>query len=308
MKVSVVIPCYNVERYIDRCLHSVAAQSHPDLEVICVDDGSTDGTADRIELSANGQGWPIRLVRQTNKGAPAARNVGLAAASGTYVQFLDADDVIGPEKIAHQVALAERYGSPGLIVGSSTTFSHGGDVLYRSVQKAGESDPWMALTAHGLNVTSAILWGRDAVMQAGGWDEQMGSSQEYDLMFRMLAQGTRIVQDDVVLTEIHKRDQGSISQTGGPSNWRRYVELRARIIAHVKTHFPERDLHPYYQVLFDGVRTLFAFDPATAITLYERHLPADFVPGPSSATGRGYLLLHRLFGFERANRLRRLLR
>ncbi|MBL7983258.1 MAG: glycosyltransferase family 2 protein [Flavobacteriales bacterium] len=308
MRISVIIPCYNVERYVERAVESVFAQTHQDLQVITVDDGSTDGTpALLLELASRHTGR-LTVVQQKNQGACAARNAGLERADGTYLQFLDADDVLLPLKLAHQLSIAEKNSSPELVIGSSRIVDPSGTTVRTVVQTAGDRDPWMDLMSHGLNITSTNLWKRQAVQQAGGWSEGLGSSQEYDLMFRMLQHGARVVHDPEVLTEIHQRPGGQISQTSVDRNWVRFVELRARILDHLHTERPDLDLRPYQQVLFDSIRTLYLHAPTKAIDLYHRLLPKGYVPQRSTATGRGYLILHHLFGFTLANRLRSFLR
>lgn len=91
MAVSVVLPIYNAENEIDECLEMILGQTLTSLEVICVDDGSTDGTAARLEWWAT-RDPRIRVIRQENGGAGAARNAGLAMARGEYLSFLDVDD------------------------------------------------------------------------------------------------------------------------------------------------------------------------------------------------------------------------
>ena len=109
-KVSVIIPCYNAARYVGETLESVRRQTWPDLEVIVVDDGSTDDSVRIIETFAE---LDVILIRQSNRGQTAALNVGLARATGDFVQYLDADDLIDPDKIAIQMArLAD---SPGCV-------------------------------------------------------------------------------------------------------------------------------------------------------------------------------------------------
>lgn len=97
---SVIFAVFNGERYLGEAVESVLAQSHAPHEVIVVDDGSTDGSAD----VATGFGAPVSVVRQPNRGQPAALNVGLARASGSLIAFLDADDIWEPEKAARQAA------------------------------------------------------------------------------------------------------------------------------------------------------------------------------------------------------------
>ncbi|HUT35664.1 MAG TPA: glycosyltransferase [Planctomycetota bacterium] len=100
-RVSVVIPAFNAERYLRETLESVLAQTYRDFEVVVVDDGSSDGTA---ELAAS-FGEPVRCIRQANAGPSAARNRGIREARGELIAFVDSDDLWLPEKLAEQVPL-----------------------------------------------------------------------------------------------------------------------------------------------------------------------------------------------------------
>lgn len=105
-KASIVIPVYNVERFLRQCLDSVLAQSFTDFEAICVNDGSTDSSADILEEYAF-KDARIRVVVQENSGLSAARNTGMAYARGEYVAFLDSDDYLAPEMLEKVVGKAE---------------------------------------------------------------------------------------------------------------------------------------------------------------------------------------------------------
>ncbi|MCM0083341.1 glycosyltransferase family 2 protein [Geomonas sp. Red32] len=94
-EISVIIPLYNKERYVQRAVNSVLEQSLAPLEVVVVDDGSTDGSAEAV--AALGPDQRLRLVSQRNQGVSAARNRGVAEARGRFVAFLDADDQWQPE-------------------------------------------------------------------------------------------------------------------------------------------------------------------------------------------------------------------
>ena len=109
--VSVVIPAFNAESSIDSALDSVFAQSYPDIEVVVVDDGSTDGTGARLDR------WRerVRVIRQANGGPGRARNAGILATGGALVAFLDADDTWLPGKLEAQVGYFERYPQTGLL-------------------------------------------------------------------------------------------------------------------------------------------------------------------------------------------------
>src|SRR5947199_2891950 len=98
--VSVVMPCFNAGRMLEPALWSVFAQTYPNIELIVVDNNSTDGSAERARAFAFGKPRPFRLVHCPEQGVNHARNMGYALARGEYIQWLDADDALGLEKIA----------------------------------------------------------------------------------------------------------------------------------------------------------------------------------------------------------------
>jgi len=129
--VSVVMPAYNAERFVGEALDSVLKQSHRRLEVIVVDDGSTDGTGARVR----GYGDQVQYIQQINAGAGAARNRGLEAATGDYIAFLDADDLWRPEKLEVQLGIAARNSESGLIACDGVRFAEGNIVAGRLLSR-----------------------------------------------------------------------------------------------------------------------------------------------------------------------------
>lgn len=115
--VSVIIPVYNGERHIAQCVRSVTAQTLESIEIILVDDGSTDGTAKILAQLAE-EDARIRVIAQENAGAGAARNRGLDSARGEYLSFLDADDFFEPDMLAAALDAARRDGAQIVIFGS----------------------------------------------------------------------------------------------------------------------------------------------------------------------------------------------
>ena len=109
-KVSVIIPVYNVEAYLRQCLDSVLNQTLGDMEVICVDDGSTDGSAAILAEYAE-KDPRIKVVAQPNAGAGAARNAGLVLAKGEWLSFFDADDVFGSAMLSDMAAAGDAEGA-----------------------------------------------------------------------------------------------------------------------------------------------------------------------------------------------------
>ena len=95
IKFSIIVPVYNVERYVERCIDSIVAQTYPAYEIICVNDGSTDGSLEVLQRLADGHP-SIKIIDQANKGLGGARNSGVAQATGDYIWFIDSDDWIEP--------------------------------------------------------------------------------------------------------------------------------------------------------------------------------------------------------------------
>jgi glycosyltransferase involved in cell wall biosynthesis len=118
--VSVIIPAFNVAEWLAETIHSVLAQTHRPVEVIVVDDGSTDGTP----LVAQGFGNAVKYIRRLNGGVGAARNAGFRASTGEYVAFVDADDLWFPDKLARQVALLESKPDVGWVYSDALVVDH----------------------------------------------------------------------------------------------------------------------------------------------------------------------------------------
>lgn len=95
-KISVIVPVYNVKNYLESCVQSIMGQTYPDLEILLIDDGSNDGSAeicDRLQ----GADARIKVYHEKNKGVSGARNKGLKEATGAYIAFVDADDILDPD-------------------------------------------------------------------------------------------------------------------------------------------------------------------------------------------------------------------
>jgi len=125
--VSVIIPAYNAAEFIEQCLNSLITQSLEAIEIIVVDDGSTDATPDLVE-SFIAMDSRIRMIRQSNQYAGIARNAGMTQATGKYLSFLDADDFFEPDMLESMVALADEYETDIVMCGSDTYEDATGDI------------------------------------------------------------------------------------------------------------------------------------------------------------------------------------
>jgi glycosyltransferase involved in cell wall biosynthesis len=122
--VSVIVPAYNADAFIDEALHSVLAQSYKRIETIVVDDGSTDSTPRRVAAFGN----RVTYVRRANSGGypGVPRNTGITRASGEFICFLDADDVMRPDRLEQQVDFLRRHPDAGCVFGDYQNFSDAG--------------------------------------------------------------------------------------------------------------------------------------------------------------------------------------
>ncbi len=174
MSVSLVIATFNHARLLAEAIDSALSQTLDPVDVVVVDDGSTDDTpAVLARYDAR-----IRVLRQPNRGLAAARNAGLAATRGTYVAFLDADDVLAPTKLAEQVAVLERAPTLGW------TYC---DVLIETVATGARVTAWLfPELIHG-NFIPAIapLVRRTALDVVGGFDERLTALEDWDLWLRL---------------------------------------------------------------------------------------------------------------------------
>lgn len=194
--ISVLIPCYNAAPYIADALDSVLAQTVGPLEIIVVDDGSTDGSADVLDrYRARG----VTVIRQDNQGQCVAVNRALAASSGKLVKFFDADDLLAPDMIERQVArLGDRrdavaMGEWGRFYGNDPTTARFEPLaMYHDAAPAEWlSDAW--LDARPMMQCALWLVPRAVLDRAGGWDEDLSLINDFEYFARVLLHADEIL-------------------------------------------------------------------------------------------------------------------
>lgn len=190
--VSVVMPSFNDARFVGEALDSILAQTYPEIEIIVVDDGSTDTTCDIVA----GYGSRVRLIRQANQGSAVARNAGIRAAQGHYVAFLDADDCWHPEKLRLQVDAMQAQGyamaySRFIVWAPDEAGRFTPAVEQFSAIRKPPAKPlvtgWVytALLMDCIVWTSTVIVERSALLAAGLFDPQLRKGQDYDLWLRL---------------------------------------------------------------------------------------------------------------------------
>jgi glycosyltransferase involved in cell wall biosynthesis len=185
MLVSVVIPTFNRAKLIGRAVRSILSQNYPDLEVIIVDDASTDNTRDRIKTLQQADRRIQYFRLDSNRGAQAARNTGIQAAKGEYIAFLDSDNEWLPRKLQRQMILfSHRADSLGAVYCGYWEVSASGDMLneymprYRGLVYKQALGDW-------LTDTSTLVVRKDILERIHGFDENIRAYQEWDLCIRL---------------------------------------------------------------------------------------------------------------------------
>jgi glycosyltransferase involved in cell wall biosynthesis len=202
--ISVVVPAYNSARWILAALESVRAQQRGDLEIIVVDDGSTDATPALVERE-----FPeANLVRTPNRGASAARNLGTSLAHGEFIQYLDADDLLAEGKIAAQVGALEETGAD-VAYGDWRKLAPGpGEIIARAI----EGDPELVLFDDFWCPPAAYLFRRAIVGQVGGWNTTLPVIQDARFALDCALHGGRFVYTPGIMAHYRVHETGSLSK------------------------------------------------------------------------------------------------
>jgi glycosyltransferase involved in cell wall biosynthesis len=179
--VSVIIPCYNHAHFVRHAIESVRAQTYPDVELILVNDGSTDD----VESVAAGFPW-VRCISQENRGLAAARNIGLARCRGDLVVFLDADERLLPEALEIGVRLLTADPSLGFVAGHSRFITTEGTPLPTEQPLRGGEDPYLALLRrNSIRNPALVMFRRRVLDQAGGFDSRVDACADYEMYLRI---------------------------------------------------------------------------------------------------------------------------
>lgn len=178
--VSVIIPCYNCEGFLEEAIQSALAQSYPRVEIIVVDDGSTDRSG---EIA---QRLPVRYIYQENRGLAESRNLGIRESKGSYTVFLDADDRLRPEAIETGVRVLEQRRQCAMAVGDHVFVSAGGAYLAGSRKHCLVTSHYEALLrSNFIEMISSVLFRRSVLEEFGGFDTRLRVAEDYELYMRI---------------------------------------------------------------------------------------------------------------------------
>ena len=211
--ISVIITAYNVAPFLREAVDSALAQTYRDIEIIVVDDGSTDGSAETLSDLDDPR---LRLVRQEHSGSAAARNAGLRLASRHLVAFLDADDRWAPQNLERQVAFLESHPEVDLTFSHSLVIDEEGRALGKICSRSGTVSLRELFRSNVIGNGSCVVVRRGALDQAGWFNPTLLACVDIDAWMRVAAlRSGNIVALPELLT-FYRRRRGQIS-----SDWRR---------------------------------------------------------------------------------------
>ncbi|TRX72100.1 glycosyltransferase family 2 protein [Carboxylicivirga sp. M1479] len=291
--VSVIIPCYNVELYIEDCLNSCLNQTHSNIEIICIDNNCDDKTISII--SAFQKAYPhITLLKESKQGPAAARNKGIKHARGEWIQFLDADDLLFPNKIEHQ--LEKSVDNAAFVAGSCISQKTDGETYTHPVSN---KHLIYSLYFQWLGNTCSNLYNAKTINKTVLQDDSLPFSEETDFMFQLVQINDKVIVDDEPLTIIRERSTGSINKGDKANKYKGYIEVRLKLSQYLQVNQPE-----FYHLnktkfdahIFSYIRGLAHYDLNMA-NMYRLQLNIS-APPTSTVKEKLYALSFKLCGFK----------
>lgn len=180
-RIAVIIPSYNCAPFVEQAVESVFGQTYSDYELIVVDDGSSDNTAQVLaKYSSNPK---FRYYRQENRGLPGARNAGVRISNSEYLAFLDADDQLEGDALQLMVRELDRSGASWCLIDIVKAKPNGREIQYTEISK---DDPFYAILCDDF-IRRGMFFRRDAFVEVGMYDESMKYREDWDINIRMFA-------------------------------------------------------------------------------------------------------------------------
>ncbi len=243
--VSVIIPCYNAQEWLTEAIDSCLQQTYRNIEIIVIDDGSTDNSPEIIKS----YGDKIITDKIPHRSGNFARNKGIALSSGKYIQFLDADDYIYPEKIARQVSFFEATGAD-IIYGDWRHKYHlpNGESFLGKIEIPGEQvDILESLISNWWVALASLMYSRRIVLKVGGWDENLPIVQDRAFFLSTVMAGAKVLYQPGCYS-VYRRHGTSTVSTSSQNLW---IETHHRINAALQEKISQMGkLSPSYRRAF----------------------------------------------------------
>lgn len=304
MLVSILIPCWNSERWIADAIKSALVQTWSQKEIIVIDDGSTDESLNIIKRFGN---W-IRWETGPNRGGNVTRNRLLEIASGEWVQYLDADDYLLPNKVRNQASFLVTYPETDVVFGP-VVLEHCGNGQTRQEMLAipEPHDVWILLARWYLPQTGAPLWRRNALVEVGGWRPDQPCCQEHELYLRLLMQEKRFRYCPHGGAVYRQWSQTTVCKKNIPEVHRQRLAIEQRMEEFLggRGLLTHERRHAINEARLEMARSIWQYDPNFASEIVSTVLASEpnFRPSVSAATPYHYRMALRILGFRAAERL-----
>ena len=301
--VSILVPCFNAERWITTAIESALEQTWNNCEVIAVDDGSTDRSPEIIAS------YGERILSRTgpNRGGNAARNQLLKLSRGEWVQYLDADDYLLPSKIENQMSMAR---SDADVIFSPSLIERDGEREELPIPEP-HDDPWVLLARWFLPQTGSPLWRRRAVEDAGGWALDQPCCQEHELYLRLLQNDASFRYSPGAGSVYRKWSSETVCERDPMLVTEQRLAIKDKIQSHLGStgQLTPARLAAINQARFELARSTWAHDRKRARAIMRKIRESDPAFSPSGAAGpAAYKLAFRALGFSAAEHLAALVR
>ncbi|MFZ5518906.1 MAG: glycosyltransferase family 2 protein [Candidatus Zhuqueibacterota bacterium] len=246
--VSVIIPTFNSAALISQTLQSVLWQLHRPMELIIVDDGSTDATAEVVSefeaQHAGDEGFEVHYFYQPNAGGARARNAGLILSRGEYIQFLDADDILSRTKIARQYERLKGLSGDVAAYGAWAYFekSQRGYRIFKTYGERHAANQLIDWIGGWFVPTHSILWKRATIAALGPWDEQLRADQDGEYALRFLRAGGKFLFVD--RSQAYYRQAQNLKKIASTVSRRateESIQSRIGLAQRLEAHFIERN-------------------------------------------------------------------
>jgi len=297
--VSILIPCFNADPWVDAAIESALNQSWPDTEVVVLDDGSTDNSMAVIRR----YGSRIRIHQQANGGQNASRNRLTELGRGEWLVFLDADDELAPDCVEQKMALAEQA---EMIYGTMEVACFAGKKKTRfSTRLAVDHDDAIAAAfAWKYPNTTAMAFRKSAILEAGGWDATVKNCTDYALLFPLLRLGKRFRAAPASRSLYRQWSSGQAVYQDPLRKMRTRFSLMRRAAEGFARAglMTARRKAAYERAAFEVLRSIARHNLSEAVGLHAEWLHGNqgFFPSTDSRT---YQAIYRLAGFAATERL-----
>jgi glycosyltransferase involved in cell wall biosynthesis len=215
--VSVIIPVYNGEKYLSDTIKSVQDQTEQSWEIVAVNDGSTDRSLSVLEEIAGTDPSRFTVLSVENAGVSSARNSGIAAARGTYIAFLDQDDLWAPEKLERQIDMLEKDTRIGISFTNEAFIDDSGKMVTEKairLDSRHRGDVFETLLFDNFIPISSVMLRKDLLEKTGGFDPRYHLAEDYEFLLRATQAAPVDFIDEPLLLYRQHRDSGTAKKIG----------------------------------------------------------------------------------------------